>query len=151
VLEDNELFESVSAEVGAPVVAILGGTYLRWFLTTMDFPRQSMTLRAYREPDHIDPAEFVAVGFTLEPRGGEWVIGRVIPGTDAEAEGLLAGQQVLTLDGTSTAGLGRAEVDALVAGFSLGEELPVGVLQGQEMVEVLVSVEDLLPEFEAPR
>ena len=151
VLDEDDLFDAASAEVGAPVLAILGGTYLRWFLTTMDFPRRSMTLRPYLAPDHIDPAEFAGVGFTMARSAGQWRVDRVIPGTDAEDEGLASGDPVLALDGTPTATLDAAEVDAILAAPALGEELPVAIERAGEMVEILVSVEDLLPEFEAPR
>ena len=151
VLEGDDLFDAASAEVGAPVLAILGGTYLRWFLTTMDFPQRSMTLRPYLAPDHIDPAEFAGVGFTIARVSGQWRVERVLPGTDAEAEGLATGDAVLALDGVATAGLDPSEVDAILTAPSLGEELPVVIERAGDMVEILVSVEDLLPEFEAPR
>lgn len=150
VLPDDGIFESVSAEVDRPVLAVVGGSYLRWFLATLDYPDRRLVLRAYREPDHVDPDEFVGVGFEIEPSVNQWRVSTVYPGTDAAGEGLEVGEVVYTLDGTAISGLGPGEVDSLVAGFELGDELPVGIERAGEMTELLVQVEDLLPDFVSP-
>lgn len=150
VLADDGLFTSVSQEVDREVRAVVGGSYLRWFLATLDYPEARLILRRYLDPSHIDPEEFVAVGFQLAPDANQWRVSTVYPGTDAEAEGLVVGDVVYTLDGTSISGLARADIDALVANFALGDELPVGIERAGEMTEVLVQVEDLLPDFVSP-
>lgn len=150
VLPDDGIFESVSQEVDRRVLAVVGGTYLRWFLATLDYPRERLVLRPYRETSHIDPEEFVGVGFEMEPSANQWRVSTVYPGTDAAAEGLEVGEVVYSLDGQEIAGLGEGEVDAVVAGFGLGDELPVGIERAGAMTEVLVSVEDLLPAFVSP-
>lgn len=150
VLPDDGLFESVSQEVDRPVLAVVGGTYLRWFLATLDYPGGRLILRPYRDASHIDPDEFVGVGFEMDPSANQWRVSTVYPGTDAEAEGLEVGEVVYSLDGTEISGLGSGEVDAVVAGFGLGEELPVGIERAGAMTEVLVRVEDLLPAFVSP-
>jgi S1-C subfamily serine protease len=98
----------------------------------------------------VDPAEFIGVGFEIEPVANEWRVATVYPGTDAEAEGLQVGEVVLSLDGTTVTGLAADQIDSLLAGFELGEDLPVGIERGGEMTEVLVRVEDLLPDFDSP-
>ncbi len=150
VLPDDELFESVSQEVDRQVLAVVGGTYLRWFLATLDYPDGRLILRPYRETSHIDPDEFVGVGFEIEPSANQWRVSTVYPGTDAAAEGLEVGEVVYSLDGTDISGLPSGEVDALVGGFALGEELPVGIERAGAQTEVLVRVEDLLPDFVVP-
>jgi hypothetical protein len=150
VLPDDSVFESVSSEVSEDVRLIVGGSYLRWFLTTLDYPDRALVLRPYLEPDHVDPAEFIGVGFEIEPVANEWRVATVYPGTDAEAEGLQVGEVVLSLDGTTVTGLAADQIDSLLAGFELGEDLPVGIERGGEMTEVLVRVEDLLPDFDSP-
>ncbi|HEU5057662.1 MAG TPA: hypothetical protein VFU21_14105, partial [Kofleriaceae bacterium] len=109
-----------------------------------------LVLRAYREPDHVDPDEFVGVGFEIEPSVNQWRVSTVYPGTDAAGEGLEVGELVYSLDGTEISGLGAGEIDSLVAGFELGDELPVGIERAGEMTERLVQVEDLLPDFVSP-
>lgn len=150
VLPDDGIFESMSQEVDREVRAVVGGTYLRWFLATLDYPGGRLILRPYREPSHIDPDEFVGVGFEIDPSANQWRVSTVYPGTDAEAEGLEVGEVVYSLDGREISGLASGEVDAVVAGFGLGEELPVGIERDGAMTEVLVRVEDLLPAFVSP-
>jgi hypothetical protein len=150
VLADDGIFTAVSDEVDREVRAVVGGSYLRWFLATLDYPGERLILHRYREPSHIDPDEFVGVGFDLAPDANQWRVSAVYPGTDAEAKGLVVGDVVYTLDGTSITGLARADIDQLVAGFALGDQLPVGIERAGEMTEVLVQVEDLLPEFVSP-
>lgn len=150
VLPDDGLFESVSQEVDRQVLAVVGGTYLRWFLATLDYPGGRLILRPYQDTSHVDPDEFVGVGFEIDPSANQWRVSTVYPGTDAEAEGLEVGEVVYSLDGREISGLGSADVDAVVAGFGLGEELPVGIERDGAMTEVLVRVEDLLPAFVSP-
>jgi hypothetical protein len=150
VLPDDDIFAALGSEVDRPVAAVVGGSYLRWFLATLDYPDERLVLRRYREPTHIDPDEFIGVGFELEPSANQWRVSAVYPGTDAEAEGLEVGEVVYTLDGTEIGGLTADEVDEVVAPFELGDELPVGIERAGTMTEVLVRVEDLLPEFVSP-
>ncbi len=150
VLPDDGIFQSLADEVDRPVVAVVGGSYLRWFLATLDYLDQRLVLRRYREPTHIDPDEFIGVGFEMEASANQWRVATVYPGTDAAAEGLEVGQVVYTLDGTEIGGLTAAEVDEVVAPFQLGDELPVGIERDGTMTEVLVRVEDLLPDFVSP-
>jgi len=150
VLPDDGIFQSLGDEVNRPVVAVVGGSYLRWFLATLDYPDRRLVLRRYREPTHIDPDEFIGVGFEMEPAANQWRVTTVYPGTDAAAEGLEVGQVVYTLDGTEIGGLTAGEVDEVVAPFQLGDELPVGIDRDGTMTEVLVRVEDLLPDFVSP-
>ena len=150
VLDDDSLFGSIRAEVGEPVMAIVGGTALRWFDTTIDYPAGRLVLRPYDDPSHIDPDEFVAVGFTVAGGPGDWHIDEVIPGTDAEAEGLLPGEPLETIDGTDVNDYTREALDDLLLEFGLGDEVPVGVFRSGAVVTLAIQVEDLLPDFEGP-
>lgn len=150
VLPDDGIFDAIGDEVGRPVAAVVGGSYLRWFLATLDYLDRRLVLRRYRDPTHIDPDEFIGVGFEMEPSADQWRVSTVYPGTDAAAEGIEAGEVIYTLDGTEIGGLTAGEIDEVVAPFQLGDELPVGVERGGTMTEVLVQVEDLLPAFVSP-
>lgn len=147
VLPEVSLFEGLSAEVGVEVVGLLGASFLRRFLTTVDYPDATLTLAPYRATGHIDPDEFVRVGFTMTQRDATWQVQDVYPGTDAAAEGLIPGDTIAELDGTSIAGAPAAEVAGLLAGFGLGDEVPVGVNRAGAIEVVLVTVEDLLPAY----
>ena len=150
VMPDDDIFAALTSEVDRPVAAVVGASYLRWFLATLDYPGRRLLLRRYRDPTHIDPDEFIGVGFEMEPSANQWRVSTVYPGTDAEAEGLEVGEVVYTLDGTEIGGLSADEVDDVVAPFQLDDELPVGIERAGTMTEVLVRVEDLLPEFVSP-
>jgi hypothetical protein len=150
VLPDDSIFDALSQETGRGVAAVVGGSYLRWFLATLDYPDQVLVLRRYRDPSHIDPDEFIGVGFEIEPSANQWQVSTVYPGTDAEGEGLEVGDVVYALDGTDIGGLSASAVDELVAGFELGDELPVLFDRAGTMTDALVQVEDLLPEFVSP-
>jgi predicted aspartyl protease len=140
VLPDVDIFEGLSAEVGVEVVGLLGASFLRRFLTTIDYPAATLTLAPYRTTGHIDPDEFVRVGFTMTQRDAVWQIQDVYPGTDAAAEGLTPGDTIAELDGTSIAGAPAAEVAGLLAGFGLGDEVPVGVNRAGAIEVVFVPV-----------
>ncbi|HTM21983.1 MAG TPA: aspartyl protease family protein [Kofleriaceae bacterium] len=150
VVDDASLFAGLSQEVGRPVAGLVGGSFLRAYLTGIDYPDHALHLHRYAAQDHIDPDEFVRVGFTLAPAGATWEVRDVYPGTDAAAEGLTPGAPVAAIDGTTLAGLDGAAVGALIDGHALGDELAVDVDLGAGVEEHLVTVEDLLPRYDMP-
>lgn len=150
VLEDDSVFDAIESEVNERVLGIVGGTYLRWFVATLDYPRETLRLLPYTAPDHIDEDEFVGVGFTFELRDSEWTVDTVYPGTDADADGLRSGDELVAVAGVEVDGLSYAEVDGLFGDYSLGDQVPVTVDGSGGLVEVEIAVEDLLPDLEAP-
>lgn len=150
VLPDDSLFASASAETGRPIHAIVGGSYLRYFVTTLDYPAEELILHRYRDSSHVPDDEYVALGFELEQDGDDWRIARVFPDTDAEGEGLEVGEIVLELDNVAVTGLPASAIGDILAPFELGDEVPVGVSRQQTIVTVNVAIEDLLPPFEMP-
>lgn len=150
VIPDEGFLDGLSAEVGVPVSGLIGGSFLREFRVSIDYPGRMLGLAEYRDRSHIDPDEFVGVGFKMAPQGTVWEVGDVYTGTDAFDEGLRPGDVLLELDGASLNGATRAGVDATLARFGLGDEVPVGVARGGGTETVLVAVEDLLPAYETP-
>ena len=154
VLPDDRIFESVSREVGQEVQGIVGGSFLRWYVATLDYPADAMCLRPYRSPDHIDPDEFVGLGFDVTRQDSAWVVDAVFPGTDAEAQGVLAGDTLIEVDGTAVGDLDESDVDELARTGGLGATVPIALERdgddGPVQVDVAVEVEDLLPAFEGP-
>jgi hypothetical protein len=151
VLPSDDLLNAISNEVKRPIVALVGGTYLREFQTTIDYPNQQITLEKYRVRSHIPAAEYVGVGFTLEgTTSGTWVVGDVYTGSDAALKGLVSGETVEEIDHMSITGLSRASVNALFDGHSIGNTIAVGVLESGTLVTKDVAVEDLLPSYGAP-
>lgn len=147
VLPDDSLFAGLSVEVGVEVAGLLGASFLRRFLTTIDYPAATLRLAPYRATGHIDPDEFVRVGFTMTQRDGTWQLQDVYPGTDAAAQGLTPGSTVAELDGTAITGATATEIAGLLSGFGLGDQVPVGVNRDGSIVVVPVTVEDLLPAY----
>lgn len=150
-LPPNALFDGIAAEVQLDVVALIGGTYLRWYWTTIDYPTKRMHLARYTDPAHIAPNEFIGVGFTLARSGDDWVISDCYPGTDAYVnEGLRRGDIVEEIDGMSITGQDTDVVGALLGAFRLGDEVPVGIRSVATIEPHLVLVEDLLPSYPPP-
>jgi hypothetical protein len=148
VLPDEGFLDPVESEVGREVDGLLGGSYLRAFLATLDAPGRQLILARFRDRDHIDADEFVGVGFSMASRGSVWEVQDVYPATDAAAEGLIAGDVVSALDGESITGADRQTIDTILGRFALGDEVAVAIERGPQTV--LVTVEDLLPAYETP-
>lgn len=144
-IPEVELWDGLSAEVGRPIRALVGGSFLRRFVTTIDYPRRELVLAPYRSTDHIAADEHVGVGFRVERVGDGWRVSDVYRGSDAEARGVTLGHAVEVIAGVSVARLGRAELDALLGGLVVGTRVEVVTrgLDGPIAREILV--EDLLP------
>ena len=149
VLPGTDIFAGIAAEVGVPVRGLVGGSFLRNYLTTIDYPGDEISLSRYANLDHVDASEFVRPGFTMGRYAGVWLVQDVHPGTAAAAAGIVANDQVVAIDGDDISGLDAGGVAALLATFALGEEVPVSVARGGG-TEFFIEVEDLLPVFEAP-
>ncbi|MBI4512049.1 MAG: aspartyl protease family protein [Deltaproteobacteria bacterium] len=151
VLPGSGLLGNLSDEVGRQVHALIGGTVLRHFITTVDYLEGALRLGRYKNPSHVPAQEFVGVGFEMHPRGTDWVIVSVYPGTDAAAEGLATGDLVLDVGSTSITGQPPDVVKGLMDDYGLGQDVPLGISRGGSPVEKkMVRVEDLLPSFPPP-
>jgi hypothetical protein len=145
-----DLFDAISSEVDADVQAIIGGSALRHFVTTIDYPSRELVLAEYADPSHIDPREFVRPGFELVRSGERWVVSDVYDSSDAEAQGVRSGETVAELGGTPIGALEEAEVLQLLDGYAVGGLVPVGLQRVAGLETVDVMMEDLLPEYEGP-
>jgi hypothetical protein len=143
-LESDALFEALSVEVGQPVDGLLGGTFLREFLVTADYAGERVLLRRYPTRQHVRD-EFTRVGVVLAPISTatpgqpHYAVQLTFPGSDAEAQGLAAGREVVSVDGQALEPLNVEAANALLLGASgatKGLATPSGV--------VVVKVEDLL-------
>jgi C-terminal processing protease CtpA/Prc len=148
VLPSTELLQNLSDEVDRPIVALVGGSFLREFVVTIDAPAGELQLDRYASRAHIPADEYVGPGFTLVASpDGTWRVSDVYAGTDAAAEGLVPGDVVEELGGQSITGLPEPSVSAILDGFTVGQEVAVGVLGGGGFVTKLVTIEDLLPGY----
>jgi hypothetical protein len=152
VIPGNQLLAGLSQEVGRPVVALVGGTFFRMHHTVIDYPERRLRLQRYDTTPHVPDDEFVQVGLEITRAGEEWVVARVYAGTDAEAELIVEGDVIETIEGTEVSALPGEDVAVLVFFHSLGDEVRFGLRRPPSDVveEKLVTVEDLLPSFPPP-
>jgi len=113
------LLDTLSAEVGHRVDGMLGATFLREFYVRVDYPNAWLALHRYATRDHILD-DYHRVGITLAPRlgggGTTYVVAGVYPGTDAQKQGIVAGEDLLSVDGRSLASLDPISADQSLIG-----------------------------------
>lgn len=148
VIPSTDILDAITKETGKPVQALLGATYLRYFLTTVDYQSKKLRLRRYTDA-HVDPNEFIGPGFALQQVGQAWELGTVYTNKDAYAQGLREGQVVEEIGNQPITGQPNSAVHAIMSSYALGEEMPVTVVQDGTMVTVNVLVQDLLPTYPA--
>jgi hypothetical protein len=112
---DNMVFDELGVEVGQTVDGLLGGAWLREFVVSVDYAGDQLTLRRYPDRAHIHD-ELIRLGFALTQSGGQYNVGMVFAGSDAEAKGLTASTHVVSIDGQTLAGLIPSQADALLLG-----------------------------------
>ncbi len=144
------LLESIGSEIGSQVDCLLGGTFLRNFLVTIDYPAGQLHLEPYNTPPI--PDEFRRVGFTLglDVTGANFIVESVYPNTDAAAKKVMTNDQVVAVDGTALASGGNvSSADALLDGapgtskaITFGANTGDPSLAGQT---VSIMVDDLIP------
>jgi hypothetical protein len=145
----------LAAEVGHPVQGLLGGTYLREFLVSADYPSTQLTLRRYDTRDHIHD-EFIRVGILLaQGSDGSFAVAYVFPKTDASNNTSLTcpqgnqrlGATVVSVDGTALGGLAPEDADLTLRGTA--GVYKTLVLQppcpGFAPVTASIRVDDVLP------
>jgi hypothetical protein len=150
VVPGIDLFDGLSAEVGVRVRVFLGGSYLRHFVTTIDYPETLVRLGRYDTTSHIPDDEFVGIGMTLRRDGDDWTAFEVYPGHDAYADGVRGGDVVEEIDGVPITGQPGEVVDAALRRFALGQEVPMVVSRFGTPRDVRILVEDLLPSYPPP-
>ncbi len=118
---EGNLLPGLATEVGHPIDGLIGGTYLREFLVSMDYPAGKMTLSRYATQTHVVD-EFIRVGAALrqradrQPGAAKYDVGYVFPNTDAAAKGLTVGTGVRKIDGMDLEALTATQVDRMMVG-----------------------------------
>jgi len=146
-LNDDTLLDSLASEVHHPIDGLLGGSFLREFLVTIDYPRGELHLQRYGTRDHISD-EFQRVGIQLEASGASYAVGVVYQGSDAAAKGLRVGDQIVAIDGQALTALNPIAADQLLQGPVGGtHRLSMGVTAAVALTftDVVVRVDDLIP------
>ena len=146
-LGSDELLDSLAHEVGHPVDGLLGGSYLREFLVTIDYPKRSLHLQRYVPPSPV-PDEFRRVGIELVPSGDGFAVSKVYQGSDADAKQVAVRDVVVSIDGQSLAGMSGIEADLLLDGqVGTTKEIGLGATANAGIANMVIPirVDDLLP------
>src|SRR6266540_495100 len=122
----DELLDSLEGEIHIPVDGLLGGSFLRAFLVTIDYPNKTLGLQRYTPPVAMVD-EFKRVGFELGPGMGShrYAVARVYPGTDAARQQIAVGDELVSVDGQSLDALDGIAADLLLDG-EVGTSKQVG-------------------------
>jgi hypothetical protein len=113
----DDLLDNITAEVHHPVDGLLGGTFLREFLVTIDYPKRTLHLQRYATRDHIvDELQRVGIELGGADAGGGMTIATVYAGTDAALKGLTISDQLLAVDGQPLDTLNPIDADLLLDG-----------------------------------
>jgi hypothetical protein len=145
----DQLLDNISSELGKPIDCLLGGSFLRNFLVTIDYPAGQLHLDPYLTPPI--PDEFRRVGFTvdLDVTGTHFVVQSVYPGTDAANQGIMVGDQVISVDGVTLVSVGYvAAADQLLDGTpGTTKMIQFGTTKNPANMDqtLTVQVDDLLP------
>jgi hypothetical protein len=142
------ILDGIQTEVHHPVDGLLGGNYLREFMVTVDYPRRTMRLQRYTNVTIVD--EFKRVGIELAVGGGahRYSVGVVYPGTDAQLKQLMAGDEIVSVDGQALDGLDSITADGLLSG-TVGATRTIGLgnarAAGLANTTIDVRIDDLIP------
>jgi predicted aspartyl protease len=147
VIDDEALGEVRS--LLPDLAGLLGHTFLREFLTVLDYPGRAARFYRYRDRSHIPADEYVQAGLTLARDGaGDVVVEHVFPGTDAAAQGLAQGDRVVNIDGAPAAGLTDDALAGALHGEP-GETVTLEVDRDGTSLSFTIAIEDLLPDCQA--
>ncbi|HXT96403.1 MAG TPA: aspartyl protease family protein [Polyangia bacterium] len=146
--DTDSLLMSISVEVNKQIDCLLGGSYLRNFLVTIDYPVGELHLQPYDTAPI--PDEFRRVGFTigLDVTGKHFVVQAVYPNTDAAAQGVMVNDEIVAVDGVTLSGF-VASADATLDGaLGTSKMITFGAMTGDASLAnqtVSIKVDDLIP------
>ncbi|MEO7109682.1 MAG: aspartyl protease family protein [Polyangiaceae bacterium] len=142
---DNNL-ASLSTDAGETVHGSLGGSFLSHFNLTIDYPSSELHLAPYQDTSFIfDGAQILGCGVDTALSTG-WAVGNVFGGSDAEMKGVVPGDVITSIDGTSIAGLTITQVQVLLGGkVGAMKSVQFGSAKNLANQTVQIMVEDFLP------
>jgi hypothetical protein len=146
-LGSDRLLDGLAMEIGHPVDGLLGGSFLREFLVTIDYPKRRLRLQRYVPPSPV-PDEFRRVGIELAPSGNGFTVSTVYPNSDAATKQLSVRDVVVSIDGQILAGMNAIDADLLLDGeVGTTKQIGLGTTANPGIANMVipVRVDDLLP------
>jgi len=149
----DDLLDGISQELDrsgkTQIDGLLGGSFLRNFLVTIDYPKGQLHLQRYNTQTWQDEFKRVAIELGATPPGSQhsYGVGVVYSGTDAEQKGIRVNNEVWSIDGMSLDGMDAIQADALLNGTP-GTTKTLAISSSDTApapVNVQVLVEDLIP------
>lgn len=127
------------------LVGLIGYTFLRDFMTVLDYPGRQARFYRFTERPHVLEDEFVQAGFVLRrTAGGDTEVATVYPDTDAEAQGLEEGDEVLQVNGRAAEDMSLEELAGALYG-DVGDTVVLDIDRGGTSQRLEILIEDLLP------
>lgn len=142
---DPTPFEDLSREVGRSVQILVGGSFLRHFAFSVDYPAKTLTLARYTQTPHIDPNEYHSVGAWFQNKDGEVLVEHVFPYTDAWRQGLQTNDVVIQVDENGVSNV--QQLKDLLDAHTVNEVALFTLRRGSETIEMELLIENLLPEL----
>ena len=144
----DSLIDGLAMEVHHSVDGLLGGNFLRNFLVTIDYPEGVLHLQRYTTPPIADEFQRVGVELGIANGAHRYGIARVYPGSDAAAQQLSVGDEVVSVDGVALDNLDPLAADDSLNG-TVGTTKMIGLgnahTAGLANTTVTVRVDDLIP------
>ncbi len=152
VVATDAIFDALQSETGADVEIFLGGTWLRHYLTSVDFTTDMLHLAEFLDPDHINPDEWVGPGVRFnDGPGHDFLVYDVYDGTDAASKGVQVGWRLAEIDGQATAAWDTVEeFRSYLAGLAPGTLASFGFRDPNDLAVVTnlpLLIEELLPPY----
>jgi predicted aspartyl protease len=101
---DGRLGDALAQEVGAPVDGLLGYSFLRRFLVTLDLVNQVLWLEPVPHPFDDRPHEYSHIGAQIERRDDAIEVTGVAARSPADRAGVQRGDRITAIDGEPVAG-----------------------------------------------
>ncbi|MFL5308301.1 MAG: aspartyl protease family protein [Polyangia bacterium] len=149
----DDLLDGISMELDGSgrtqIDGLLGGSFLRNFLVTVDYPKGQLHLQRYMTETWQDEFQRIGIGLAQTPPGSKhrYAVGNIYAGTDAAKQHLRVGDEVASVDGMSLDGLDPIAADALLDG-TVGTSKTLVIDNAdtpQPPPAVPVLVDDLIP------
>lgn len=142
---DDDFVDGVQNEVGKTLDGLVGGSFLRDFFFTIDYPARQIVFHPYKLAD-AKMDEFHRVGALLQTNGSKYVVSHTLATTDAalHAPASFVGSTIVSIDKQTVDGLDPETVDRMLRG-TVGDTRSIVFTAGGTQQTVSLRVDDVLP------